>query len=176
MKYAGCKKFTLLFFVVFFVVAISKVTGQNYGVENSPRWRFGGGVGLNFGNNFFIGSLSPSAIYQFDSNLALGFGATGAYSKSRDRYSSTILGGSVLGLYNIIPEIQISAEFEELHVNRDYEYDGANRKDNYWYPALFLGAGFHSRNVTVGIRYDVLYEKGKSIYANAYMPFVRVYF
>ncbi|WP_317197703.1 hypothetical protein [Neotamlana sargassicola] len=35
---------------------------------------------------------------------------------------------------------------------------------------------YRSNNVTLGVRYDMLYNNSKSIYANAWMPFIRVYF
>ncbi|MGC1632404.1 MAG: hypothetical protein WA749_09870 [Gelidibacter sp.] len=82
----------------------------------------------------------------------------------------------MIGLFNPIPEIQLSAEFEELNVSRNWDDRLAIPNENYWYPALFVGAGFRSHNVAVGIRYDVLYDKAKSIYAKAWAPFVRVYF
>lgn len=138
--------------------------------------RFGGGIGLGFGNGFFSGTIAPSAIYQIAPQFAMGIGISGTYNKRKHLYSSTILGGSVMAFYNVIPELQLSAEFEESHVNRKWEMDGGNYSDSYWYPALFFGAGFHAGNVTIGLRYDVLYQKSKSIYGTAYMPFVRVYF
>ncbi|QNJ97733.1 alpha-ketoglutarate decarboxylase [Constantimarinum furrinae] len=147
--------------------------------KRSPFWsqvRFGGGIGLSFGDGFFSGTLAPSAIYEFNSQFALGVGLNGTYSSLKDRYNATILGGSVLGLYNVIPEIQLSAEFEELHVSRNFEESLGIEDDTYWYPALFLGVGYRTQHVTIGIRYDVLYEEEDSIYANAWMPFVRVYF
>lgn len=83
----------------------------------------------------------------------------------------------MLALYNVIPEIQLSAEFEELNVNRTYKYIGSpDVTRNYWYPALYLGAGFRSNNFTMGVRYDVLFDKDESIYGSAFAPFVRVYF
>lgn len=138
--------------------------------------RFGGGIGLGFGNGFFSGTIAPSAIYQFNPQFAMGVGISGTYNKQKHLYFFTVLGGSVMALYNVIPELQLSAEFEESHVNRKWELNGVNYSDSYWYPALFLGAGFRTGNVTAGLRYDVLYQKNKSIYGSAYMPFVRVYF
>jgi hypothetical protein len=91
-------------------------------------------------------------------------------------YKSTILGGSLIGLFNPINEIQLSAEFEELHVNRRYDSYLNLKDDTYWSPALFVGAGYRSGNVTLGIRYDLLFDKNKSIYADAWAPFVRFYF
>jgi len=92
-------------------------------------------------------------------------------------FTSAILGGSIITLFNPIEALQLSAEFEELHVQRNFnENFVSNADDNYWYPALFLGAGYRTGNITVGIRYDVLYNKNKSIFADPWMPFFRVYF
>ncbi len=138
--------------------------------------RFGGGLGLSFGDGFFSGTLAPSAIYNFNEQFAIGIGLNGTYNTLKDRYRSTILGGSLISLFNPIPEIQLSAEFEELHVHRKYEDFLELENDNYWVPALFIGAGYRAQQVTIGVRYDLLYDEENSIYANAWMPFVRVYF
>ena len=137
---------------------------------------FGGGLGLGFGDGFFSGTLAPSAIYQFNNTVALGVGLNGTINNRKDFYKSTILGGSLIGLVNIIPELQLSAEFEELNVNRKYESSLNLTDDHYWTPAFFLGMGYRTGNVTFGIRYDVLYDKEKSVYADPWAPFVRVYF
>lgn len=169
-------------FVLLVVVLPSQVLfSQDMSPSQSPpkfwqKVRYGGGIGLSFGTDFFSGSLAPSAIYEVSESLALGVGLNGTYNQLDDRYQSTILGGSALALYNILPEIQLSTEFEQLNVNRDYDAQVGLPDESYWYPALFLGAGFSTRNVTLGIRYDVLYDDARSIYANAYMPFVRVFF
>lgn len=82
----------------------------------------------------------------------------------------------MIGLYNPIRELQVSAEFEELSVSRKWEDNLGIEDQNYWYPALFVGLGYRNQNLTLGIRYDVLYDRDKSIYADPWMPFVRVYF
>lgn len=137
--------------------------------------RFGGSLGLSFSNGFFNAFLAPKAIYDFNQYTSAGVGLLGSYSDS-NRYSAYTVGGSLLGLLRPIPAIQLSAEFEELRVSRDLKLEGSNISESYWYPALFLGAGYTTGNVTVGLRYDVLYDDNKSIYANAFMPFVSVYF
>ena len=138
--------------------------------------RIGGGIGLSFGSGFFSGTLAPSAIYDFNEKFAMGLGLNGTYNTSEDFYRSSIIGGSILGLYNVIPQLQISAEFEELYINRVYDNSLALEDDRYSTPALFFGAGFRQNNLTFGMRYDVLYDELKSIYASAFVPFVRVYF
>ena len=133
--------------------------------------------GLSTGDGFFSATLAPNAIYQFNSKYGLGVGLNGTYNRQKNVYKSTIFGGSVIGIYNPINEIQLSTEFEALNVNRKFEGNFSNNlDDNYWYPALFVGAGYRTNNITFGIRYDVLYDDNKSIYANSWMPFVRVLF
>ncbi len=166
---------TILFFV--FLSSSNRCWSQ---ISHEPDFwqhlRFGGGIGLSLGNGFFSASVSPSAIYQFNRQFAAGVGLNGAYSSSKNRFTSTIVGGSAIALYNVIPQIQLSGELEELNVTRKFEYDGANLRENYWYPALFLGVGFHSNNFTMGIRYDVLFNREKSIYTDPFSPFIRMYF
>jgi len=138
---------------------------------------YGGGIGLNFGDGFFNGSLTPNAVYRFNPYIASGIGLNFSYSSQKDVYKSTVLGGSIIGLFNPYREIQISTEFEQLHVSRTFDDRFiTNLEEDYWYPALFLGAGYSNNNVTIGIRYDVLYDKDKSIYSEAWMPFVRFRF
>ena len=148
----------------------------------SPKYRgdfwenvqFGGGIGLGFGSNYTDISLAPSAIYNFNEYIALGLGAQYTYIKQKNYYASHFYGGSIIGLFNPIPTIQLSAELEELRVN--INLDDTNRiTQNYWNTGLFLGAGYRSGNATIGARYNVLNDTN-NIYGSAFMPFVRVYF
>jgi hypothetical protein len=164
--------FTALFLLLFTQTGLAQDQREGFW----SQVRFGGGIGLSFGNEFFGGTIAPSAIYEFDEQFALGLGANLTYNKQKNLYETIIVGGSVLGLYNVIPQLQFSAEFEQLNVSRTFESDLRIPSDYYWHPALFVGAGYRNGNFTVGIRYDVLYKEEKSIYANAWMPFARVYF
>lgn len=137
--------------------------------------RFGGGVGLSFGDGFFSGTLAPSAIYQFNRDFGLGVGLNGTYNSQKNVFNSTILGASLIGLYNPIPELQVSGEFEELNVNQKFD-NNLFEDRNYWVPALFVGLGYRTNNITFGMRYDLLYDRGKSVYAEPWMPFFRVFF
>ncbi len=139
--------------------------------------RFGGGVGLSFGDGFFSATLAPQAIYQVNQTVGLGIGLNGTINNRRNLYNSTIIGGSVISTFNVLQGIQLSAEFEELNVNRDFDNDFiTNLEENYWYSALFFGAAYRAGNIAFGIRYDVLYDEETSIYAEPWVPFVRVLF
>ena len=161
------------------MLMVFQVHSQQLNKSKSDFWnnvRFGGGIGLSFGNGIFSGTLAPSAIYQFNSTAAAGLGLNFSYFERDNQFKSTVIGGSLIGLVNPIPSIQLSAELEELNVNRNYDEKFVSYVDEkYWYTALFLGAGYRSGNVAFGIRYDVLYDEDKSIYADPWMPFVRVF-
>lgn len=166
----------LLVSLIFIIMTVTAVA-QNP-VSKSEFWnrvRFGGGIGLGFSNGGFNGSIAPSAIYQFNDQFASGVSLSFNYAKYNDN-KFFAYGGSVLTLYNPIPFLQLSGELEQLRINRDIATIAGTLEDNYWAPALFLGIGYTNQYVTIGIRYDVLYDDNKSVYANAWMPFVRVYF
>jgi len=153
------------------------VMGQSSRMNNDfwSHVYFGGGIGLGFTNGGFNGSISPSAIYRFNDQFATGASLNFNYAKyNEDKLLA--YGGSILSLFDPVPFLQLSVELEQLHINRTLALVGATIEDNYWSPALFLGIGYRNQNITFGLRYDILYDNDKSIYANALMPFVRIYF
>ena len=166
----------LSFLVLFCFTSYAQIEPQTQKSEFWQHVQFGGNVGLSFGSNFFSGSISPSAVYRFDEKFAAGTSLIFSYNQEKYIYESYITGASILGLFNPIPQIQISAEFEQLYINRTFDNRFSNPDEKYWYPGLYVGAGFSTGPVTMGIRFDVLYDSEKSIYANAYNPFVRFYF
>lgn len=180
MKYTAIsiKKITLSCFLIFTFSCL--IFSQNSSDDNTSFWKnvqYGGGIGLNFGDGFFSGALAPNAIYRFNTYVSAGIGLNFQYSSQRDVFKSSVIGASALGLFNPYRDLQISTEFEQLHVSRNFdEQFVSNVDDDYWYPALFLGLGYRNGNVTFGIRYDILYDEEKSIQNQAWMPFVRFWF
>lgn len=163
------KAITLL--LIGFSITVFSQQQQN----ESKFWdnvRFGGGFGLGFGNNSTTIAISPTAVYDFNNKFSLGVGVGYQYAKRGD-YKSNIFSGSILSLYSPFNSFQLSAEFEQLFVNQNY----LNQKNSYDYPALYLGASYQiGRNVALGMRYDVLYDKNKSIYSSPISPIIRVFF
>jgi hypothetical protein len=146
--------------------------------SNTDFWssvQFGGGIGLAFGSGYTDISLAPSAIYNFNDYVALGLGAQYSYVNQKNYYDSHLYGASIIGFFNPIREIQLSAELEQLRVNVNPN-DPTLSSEQFWNTGLFLGAGYRSNNVTVGVRYNVLQDDNKRVYSDAFMPFVRVYF
>jgi len=165
-------------FCVIFGSLCAGLFSQNLSPSNDfwSKMRYGGGLGLGFGTNSFNIAVAPSAIYQANDYFAAGVGLSFNYYEFGDS-KFTAYGGSLLTLFNPVRPIQLSAELEQLRINRTIEsITGSRIEDNYWSPALFFGLGYSNRNVTFGIRYDVLHDSQKSIYADPWMPFVRVYF
>jgi hypothetical protein len=166
--------------IVFITLISNTLLAQKQSIRpqsSDDFWKnvqFGGGIGLGFGSDFTTISLAPSAIYNFNTLVALGIGAQYTYLKQKNYYASHLYGGSIIGLFNPLRAIQLSAELEQLRVN--INLDGANgNSQNYWNTGLFLGAGFRSGNATIGGRYNVLNDKN-NIYGSAFMPFIRFYF
>ncbi|WP_405325030.1 hypothetical protein [Leeuwenhoekiella sp. LLG6367-2.1] len=151
------------------------LTAQTQSTYFWDNVNFGGGLGLNFGKEYFAASISPSAIYNFNPYFAAGPGLSYSYIKDGDLKSS-IVGGSIITLVNPLPAIQFSAEFEELYVSQTANYDGGSFERDFWNAALFLGLGYRSGSVTIGARYNVLYDDNDAIYTSAIQPFIRVYF
>lgn len=149
-------------------------TVQNSGSEFWSHVQFGGGLGLGFGNGSTDISVAPSAVYNFNDYFAAGVGLQYSYFRQKNEFKSNNYGGSVMGLFNPIPEAQLSVELEQLRVNLAYE--NMNVTDNFWNTALFLGAGYRMDGITIGARYNVLFDKEKNVYGDAFMPFVRVFF
>lgn len=165
---------TSLLFIVFSNIQNSN-SQQSIKSDFWQNVRFGGGVGLGFTNGGFNVALSPSGIYQVNENFATGAGLNFNYTKFNNN-TFTAYGGSFMNFFNPIPQIQLSAELEQWRVNSNLGLDGADISENYWTTALFLGIGYTTRNVTVGLRYDVIYDEERSIYIDPLMPFVRFYF
>ena len=181
MKMNSAINFTYLLIIVVTFSLKSEIYAQkNFKMKSkSDFWshvQLGGGFGLGIGNDYTDIMVAPSAIYNFNEYVALGLGAQYNYVKQRDLYSANMYGGTIIGLFNPIKEIQISTELEQLKVNRTFENGFDSASQDFWNTALFLGAGYRSENITIGIRYNVLHKDQDNIYAEAFMPFLRIYF
>ncbi|MGG7034396.1 MAG: hypothetical protein ACI7YS_04270 [Flavobacterium sp.] len=165
------------------LISFSSDIFSQYSNPSKPKsdfWshvQFGGSFVANFSNNYTELTLAPGALYNFNQFFALGTGIQGTYISSKNNFDSSIYGVNLIGLVNPFPQLQFSAEIEELYVQRTETISpGISIKDDFWNTALFLGAGYRSQNITVGMRYNVLFNENKQVYADAFMPFVRAYF
>lgn len=177
MKVGILNHITKIVFVVSFFLSFSTTKAQEFQDDDFwSRVHFGGGLGLGFGSNYTNIALAPSAIYDFNQYISAGIALQGSYVKQKNFYESYMYGPTFIVLGNPIPQIQLSAELEQLRVNVEYEDRLGFPNDNFWNTALFLGAGYRTNNITIGARYNVLHDSGNNVYSDALMPFVRVYF
>lgn len=165
--------------LMFFLTQISTVFCQKSNTQKAPSdfWshvQFGGGLGLSVGNNFTNIVVAPSAIYNFNQYVSAGLGLQYSYLKQKNFFDSNTYGASIIGLFNPVEVIQLSVEVEQLRVNVNYTDIIAS--DDFWNTGLFLGAGYRANNVTIGARFNVLFDKDRNVYGDAFMPFVRVFF
>ncbi|WKK65786.1 alpha-ketoglutarate decarboxylase [Lutimonas zeaxanthinifaciens] len=150
--------------------------------QYQPSWSFGGNIGLSFWNNGTDILIAPKAYYNVSPQFLAGFGLTYIYSSQEDdfaKYSQNSFGPSVMGAFRPVPFLQLSAEYEGLQTNGDSTIKFGDREKNsysYWNNALYLGASFVSRNVSFGVRYDVLYDSTRSVYSSAWSPVIGFYF
>jgi len=186
MKSCACIPLKLLIFGLFFLQSFNVLAQTPTDVRPDrfrDRVQIGGGLGVGFGSGYSDVTIAPSAIYNFNDYFSAGVGLNGTYVRYRNynvsiaEYRSYLYGGSIIGLFHPIREIQISAELEQLRVNtRLQTHTSGIIRDNFWNTALFVGAGYRAQNVTIGLRYNVLHNPDKTVYADALTPFVRVYF
>ena len=169
------KNYFILSLITLLFICPLNLLGQEEQPSFWKQVRFGGGLGLNFGNGFFAGSIAPAAIYEFNDHIAMGPSLIFSYQDSNS-FQSTLYGGSWLVLANPIQQVQLSAEIEQLRVNQKIENFNGTFEDDFWNTALFVGAGFRQGPATFGVRYNVLFKDGESIYSSAWAPFVRVFF
>ncbi len=163
----------VFFFGLLLIFNSVSLNAQN---SDSNFWddvRFGGGFNIGFGSDYTTIAISPSAIYNFSDEFSTGLSLSYLYSKNKaSNTTANVYGASVISLYNPFDSFQLSGEFEELNIN----FNNGINENSYWNPALYLGAAYRTRGVSIGLRYDVLYKEDKSIYSSALTPVFRIYF
>ena len=144
--------------------------------KEQKRLKFGVGFGLSFVGGTNI-SLSPNLIYSLSEKIAIGGGIQGSYSAIKNLQSTTTFGANVFTQYSPIKKITTLLEFAELKVSTKTDTPTGKITDDYWDAALFVGAGFNITNkISVGAKYNVLYNEDKSVYTSPIIPFVNISF
>lgn len=167
--------FTIVFLFIFSFSNSQTITKTS----QNDFWKqvqFGGGFGLNFGTGYTEITLAPSAVYPINNCISLGAGLLGSFTNSKNYYTTGVYGVSAISLFNPIEKVQLSLEVEQSRVNTQIQMIPNPINKNYWNTAVYVGAGYRNGNVTLGARFNLLFDKDKSIYSDALMPFVRFYF
>jgi hypothetical protein len=140
------------------------------------RLKFGCGFGLNFVGGTNI-SIAPNLIYGVSDKVSFGGGIQGSYASIKDLQNTTTFGFNVIGQYSPVRKLTTLLEFTELRVSTKTETPTGTDTEKYWDSALFVGAGFNiTDNIAIGAKYNLLYDKDKSVYTSPIIPFVNITF
>lgn len=179
------KLFLKAFLVIGTLILTANVYSQNAVtvaadsiIKEEKRLKIGVGFGLNFVGATNI-SLSPNLSYKVSDKISFGAGIQGSYSSIKNFQNTTTIGGNLITVYSPIQKISLLLEFVELNVSTKTEQTetAPEIKNNYWDTALFIGAGFNiTRKISVGAKYNMLYDENESVYTSAVIPFVNITF
>lgn len=169
-------------FLIFLLAVISLFTSNIFADDNTTavpnnsapptagKWYFGGNVGANFWNDYFLISVEPMAGYNFNSKFSLGFKAHYSFIKENndntEDFTYNNFGGSVFLRYSPVPPGYLHAEFAYTNYEQ-YTYNQVNQKyesDRVWVPFVLLGAGYRqpigpNASVYAEVLFDVLQDK-----------------
>ncbi len=161
--------FSLFLFVLF------SISGQAQ--TKSKKISYYGGFGLSLSTDYTYLSFQPGLIYNANKKFKLGAGVQYTYLKSSKSYyggdySYNIFGFNTMALYYPVKGMEMSLEYEDLYVKE--KYNGV--ESDFWSPSLFAGMGYRYGPMVVGFKYNFLYDEATSVYQDAFIPFVRIYF
>lgn len=157
-------------FLIVFGVSLAAFSQQSPNFLDNVL--YGGGFTLGFGNQQTTIGISPSAVYDFNNGLYLGSGVGYLYSRISD-FTTNTYSTSIIALYQTRLGIQVSGDLE-YYFAKQSNLNGSSVTTNF--PAFHLGIAYNQGRFALGIRYDVLYDVNRSIFASPFSPVVRFYF
>lgn len=165
------KKIIIIGFLLFgFVFGLSQIAVGTS--TNDGKWRVGGGIGVNFGNNSYFGfNISPFVGYAISPRIEAGLTTGYQYGKNDFFKSSLFSVGPYSNVY-INEAIFGRAHYEFYSGNQKNASNNASR--SFSESALWLGGGYQSTGkirFQAGIMYNVLYDKDDSIFSSPIRPF-----
>ncbi len=143
--------------------------------QSSGRWQWYGGFGLYWSNYAFYLAVQPGILYRLTPRFHLGANASLIYTTDVNfgtRRKIYIYGWDLLAMY--IPERNLELSIDWQRTFAHIYQGGSHLKTDY--NSLFAGAGYRTSHMVIGVKYDLLYYKGKSIYDSPWQPFIRIYF
>jgi len=147
--------------------------------QETSKWRFGGGIGLGFGNNNYFGiAVSPFVGYEITPQLEAGITVGYQYSKWSNSKQNLFNGGPYLNYYPI-PSLFARAHYEYYTGTHkiEYGYESASSKHHFNESALWLGGGYRSTGKIqfyAGMMYNVLYDHDSSLFSTGLRPIIGV--
>ncbi len=166
-------KTVYLISLLILLLSFTKMQGQ----QKNKKYNFYGGFGLGISTDYTYFSIQPGIIYHWNNKIHSGMGVQYSYMKSNRTYdnigySYNIYGFNLISMYYPIKNMEFSIEFEDLYIRQKY----SNLINSYWSPAIFGGMAYRYGNLVAGLKFNFLYDRKTSIYQDAFIPFVRIYF
>lgn len=161
--------------------AVQKPTAvkANTGQRLSNPWRVGGGVGLSFGDNSYMGfSIAPFVGYELNPYTELGIAAGYQYSKDDYIKQNLFKVGPYVNVYPI-PEIFGRVQYEYYTGSAKAKSNYGGEKYTFDENALWVGAGYRNTGPVqfyIGLMYNVLYNHDSKIFSNGFRPIAGVSF
>ncbi len=155
-----------------------KTTSKTPNRNVSQPWRVGGGVGMSFGSNDYIGiSVTPFIGYKIIESLEAGVSTGYQYTKRTHRKQHLFNVGPYLNFYPI-PEFFARVQYE--YYRGSSKHRTTNQSYNFDENALWVGAGYRNSGPVqfyAGIMYNLLYHSNdSSVFTNGFRPIAGVSF
>ena len=136
--------------------------------------RMYGGFGLGISNNGFYMDVQPGLLFRIRPGFYMGANLQLTYQSYRNfgnRAHFFVYGADALAMYLPWRFLELSIDYQYLFVRRKV----GSAISRWEVPAFYLGAGYRTQNVAIGVRYDILYNPSRSIYPSAFTPYIRIY-
>ena len=140
------------------------------------RFTFGGGIGGSIGSSQWGVSLAPRIGYKITDNLEAAFSVNYSFQSGNNvKYHTWGLGPSLN--YYIYRNFFVKAAYTHYFIKEIWK----RTRDTYSYKedALYLGGGYMQHlggrsYLRLGLSYNVLYDKNKSIFSSGLSPEVGI--
>lgn len=168
------RNWTSLLFFLFSGLMFGQA-GLHFSQPSVSPWRFGGGLGFNFGSDdYFSVYAAPFVGYEIGPKIETGVSAGYQYSNWKASRQNVFNIGPYLNYYPVAG----------LFTRAQYEYyTGSNTvkhshlKSSFDENALWVGAGYRSPgrvSFYAGLMYNLLYKSESSIFSNGFRPIVGI--
>ena len=152
------------------------ILDPDYQNSRPNPWTYGGNIGIGYSTYGLGIDVSPRLGYKITEDLELAAVVNGSFQNS-EYYRSLLVGVGPALTYYIGRVAYVSSSYQhyfisQKHKNTDYKY---NTEED----ALYVGAGYMQNvggnvYIQIGVSYNVLYKKDKSVFSSGFIPSVGI--
>lgn len=139
-------------------------------------WTYGGNIGVNYNTYGWVVELSPRLGYKITEDLELSAVVNGSLFHTEYYRNLSVGVGPALSYY-IGRTVYLNSTYQHYFVSQKSK--STNKSYNVEEDALYLGAGYMQHlggnaYMQIGVSYNVLYKKDRSIFSTGFIPSVGV--